>query len=207
MAGCETCIFLSRSTDHLETDYLKEQVQEDRFVYTCVSGEQFTNTWAFGNISNKTSICAGKYYQQRKNLKRFRFNRNGICRNPRSTVIADSKKYRFVYYICQRRDVWYWSAHYEKKGSGDGCGGGGFFPGPGDLKKDFQYQGTFRKEYTSERLAIKDAAKSLLSDAERFPADTELKKIKESLKKIINPYGEQLVLFKSKSNARSRAKI
>lgn len=184
MKGCETCKFLSRSTDHLETEYLKEQVKKDRDVYTCLSGRQFSETWAFGNLwrYQGDSLCGGESYQPRKRIKEYWFNRSGICLNPKTTVVADSKKYMFSFSVCQRRKSWYWSVHYQRKGTSTGCGGGGFAPGPGSLR-----DGTneLRTACPNEQSAIFKSAKFLLTEVNGYKEDKELKKVKESLMQLI----------------------
>ena len=64
---CKNCKFLGRETEHLKTDYLREQVINDESLFTCsVKGhEYFTGSWAFGlcNAPFDEPMCGGHYFE------------------------------------------------------------------------------------------------------------------------------------------------
>lgn len=64
---CKNCKYLSQETDHLYTDYLKEQVKNNSIFFTCIAPMEhnFNSTWAFGLCAAPFDepMCGGHYFE------------------------------------------------------------------------------------------------------------------------------------------------
>lgn len=121
-------------------------------------------------------------------MRKFRFNKHGVCLNPLVEIIRKDKKHLLkIELACvNKKQQWTFGYQYDKRGTGTGCGGSS----ASASKKKKNGNTVF---YNYRHTARKAALKFLLNETKFYSLSKEIKdQLKMMIKKIP---GEQLRLF------------